>query len=244
MGVTMMKIIAHRGASAYATENTMPAFKKAVEWGVSGIETDIRLTKDGIPVLHHDPTIKRLTGNKNAVANLTLAELETYSFKKKGFLFRKGGSIVTLNQFLSFIQDFPSITLHLEIKKEPELANTIEERVIDCIHMASVKNQIIYSSFNHTSLHHIWELAPHSQIALLFTKQQPQLFDYISHLSMPIKSIHPKHTLITLEMIEQAHQRGIAVNPFTVNKKRRARTCKQMGVDGLITDHPLIAKRL
>src|SRR5699024_10124044 len=110
MGVTMMKIIAHRGASAYATENTMPAFKKAVEWGVSGIETDIRRTKDGITVLHHDSTIKRLTGNNNAVADLTLEELETYSFKKKGCLFRNGESIVNLNQFLSFIPDFPFIT--------------------------------------------------------------------------------------------------------------------------------------
>lgn len=244
MEATMMKIIAHRGASAYATENTMSAFKKAVDLGVSGIETDIRLTKDSIPVLHHDPTIKRLTGKKYAVADLTLAELETYFFKKKGFLFRKGGSIVTLDKFLSFIQDFPSITLHLEIKKEPELTNTIEEKLIDCIQKAAINNKIVYSSFNYTCLHRIWELNPHSQIALLFTKQQPQLFDYISHLSMPIKSIHPKHTLITLEMIEQAHQRGIAVNPFTVNTKRRARTCKQMGVDGLITDHPLITKRL
>src|SRR5699024_11785711 len=106
--------------------NTMHAFKKAVECGVYCIETNICLTKDDIPILHHDSTIKRLTGNKNAVAELTLADLETYSFKKKGCLFRKGESIVTLNQFLSFIQDFPSITLHLEIKKEPDLANIIE----------------------------------------------------------------------------------------------------------------------
>src|SRR5699024_2954190 len=133
MGVTMMKIITNLGASVYEKDNTKPVFSQAVLCGVSDIETNIRHTKDGIPVLHHDPTIKRLTGNKNAVADLTFAELETYSFKKKGFLFRKGGSIVTLNQFLSFIQDFPSITLHLEIKKEPELANTIEERIIDCI---------------------------------------------------------------------------------------------------------------
>src|SRR5699024_3493786 len=126
--VTKMKIIAHRGASVAATENTMTAFQKAAELGVSGIETDIRLTKDGIPVLHHDPTLKRLTGSKKAIKDLTLEELKTYTFKKKRYPFRKGGTIVTLEQFLTYMQDFPHIALHLEIKKEPELISNIEEK--------------------------------------------------------------------------------------------------------------------
>lgn len=238
-----MNIIAHRGASAAATENTMTAFKKAVKSGVSGMETDIRLTKDGIPVLYHDPTLKRLTGSKKAIKNLTLEELKTYTFKKKGYPFRKGGAIVTLEQFLTYMQDFPHITLHLEIKKEPELINNIEEKIIAGIHKLNIKNQIVFSSFNHTCLHRLWELHPHHKIALLFTKQQPQLFEYISHLSMPITSIHPKYTVLTKDMVKQAHQRGIAVNPFTVNKKRTARACQNLGVDGLITDHPLLMKK-
>lgn len=241
--VRKMNIIAHRGASANATENTMAAFKKATEMDVSGMETDIRLTKDGVPVLHHDPTLKRLTGSKKAIKHVTLAELKTYTFKKKGYPFRKSGAIVTLEQFLTYMQDFPHITLHLEIKKEPELINNIEEKILADIQKRNVTNQIVFSSFNHTCLHRLWELDSHSQIALLFTKQQPKFFDYINHLSMPITSIHPKHTVLTKDMIKQAHQRGIAVNPFTVNKKRTARILRKMGVDGLITDHPLLMKK-
>src|SRR5699024_1811187 len=229
--VTKMKIIAHRGASVAATENTMTAFQKAAELGVSGIETDIRLTKDGIPVLHHDPTLKRLTGSKKAIKDLTLEELKTYTFKKKRYPFRKGETIVTLEQFFTYMEDFPHITLHLEIKKELELISNIEEKITAEIHKLNIKNQIVFSSFNHTCLHRLWELDPHHKIALLFTKQPPQLFDYISHLSMPITSIHPKYTVLTKDMVKQAHQQGIAVNPFTVNKKRTARTCQSLGVD-------------
>src|SRR5699024_9577853 len=121
--VTNMKIIAHRGDCYAATENTMTAFQKAAELGVSGIATDIRLTKDGIPVLHHDPTLKRLTGSKKAIKDLTLEELKTYTFKKKRYPFRKGGTIVTLEQFLTYMQDFPHIALNMELKKEQELIN-------------------------------------------------------------------------------------------------------------------------
>lgn len=72
----MLKIIAHRGASTYAPENTLPAFKKAIEQESDAIELDVRLTKDGVPVICHDATINRTSNGKGYIHKLTIKQLK------------------------------------------------------------------------------------------------------------------------------------------------------------------------
>src|SRR5699024_8711747 len=116
--------------STYKTENTMPAFKTAIDMHADGIELDIRLTKDGIPVIHHDPTINRLSNGKGSIHELTLQQLQTYTFKKKGFPFQKREQIVTLEEFFTYIRNYPKVELHIELKNDPVLEDDLEEKVL------------------------------------------------------------------------------------------------------------------
>ncbi|MCR4621869.1 MAG: hypothetical protein K5663_07270, partial [Clostridiales bacterium] len=105
-------VAAHRGWSDKYTENTMEAFRAAADLGVDQIETDVRLTKDGELVLIHDETLERVTDGCGKVIEYTLSELE--KLKVKG-----AGRIPTLIEFLELFNDYPSLTLDMELKEYP-----------------------------------------------------------------------------------------------------------------------------
>lgn len=111
----MTSIIAHRGASNYAPENSFPAFELAYEMKADGIETDVQLTKDNIPVLFHDEGLQRIFGVKGWITQFTLDELKQLDMGKSFHTEFAGTRIVTLEEFLIWIKDKPLI-LHLELK--------------------------------------------------------------------------------------------------------------------------------
>lgn len=235
-----MKIIAHRGASSYKTENSKAAFEAAVDMNVDGIELDIRLSKDGTPIIHHDPTINRLSNGKGFVHHFTLEELREFTFKKKTFPLHKREKIVTLEEFFIFMKDFPDIELHIEIKNNPIIDDDLEEKALQLSSDYHMEERIIYSSFDHQSLKRLYDLEPTVKIGLLIETNLVGLFKYTEQTGMPIYSIHPKHHIVTKQMVQEAHRHNILVNPYTVNSKRTARKLKKMGVDGIITNNPNI----
>src|SRR5215213_6660771 len=116
-------IIAHRGASALAPENTFAAFRRAIADGAEGIEFDVRLTKDGTPVVFHDATLARLTTRKNLVSNLTTEELQKIDvgswFTRRGANHSgddfSGETIPTLDGLLDFLKDYKGL-IYIELK--------------------------------------------------------------------------------------------------------------------------------
>jgi|SRR5690625_4836338 len=236
-----MNIIAHRGASTYAPENTLAAFKRALEQEADGIELDVRLSKDQVPVICHDATINRTSNGKGYIHNLTIKQLKKYDFGSSFSRTFQHEKIPTLEEVLSFLSTRP-VTLHLEIKNGPIIPKHFEEKIVKLIYDYGFENRVIYSSFDHLSLQRVQQIDPQAKIGLLFHINLIHLFDYIENTGLTTHSIHPNHFYITDEMIEEAHARMIKVNGYTVNNKKLALQYKKMGVDGLITNDPLILK--
>lgn len=234
-----MHIIAHRGASMYAPENTLAAFKKAIEFGAHAIELDVRLTKDNIPVVIHDATINRTSNGKGFVHNLTLNELKTYDFGSHFSNEFKNERIPTLQEVLMLISDYP-IKLNIELKNGPTIPKNLELNVYKLVEQFNLENKVLFSSFDHESLYRLSLINHHLHFALIFHINLVNLFSYIDQMPFPITSIHPHHFYITKEMINQAHNRNITINNYTVNDKDLAIYYRELGIDGLITNDPFI----
>lgn len=234
-----MDIIAHRGASTYAPENTIAAFQRALDQQADGIELDVRLTKDDIPVICHDATINRTSNGKGSIHSLPLQALKKYDFGSYFHKKYKKETIPTLEEVLQLTKNSDT-TLHIELKNGPVIPKTLEQRVLELIFQYGMQERVVYSSFDHLSLQRVVELDPQAKIGLIFHMNLVHLFDYIAHTEIPVHSIHPNHFYVTDEMVQQAHKRGMRVNLYTVNNRKLAETYKKMGVDGIITNDPLL----
>ena len=149
------KVWAHRGASGYAPENTLDAFRKAVEMGADGIELDVQMTKDGELVVIHDETIDRVSNGKGWVKDYTYEELKKFNFNKTHLEYTKE-EIPTLEQVYLLIKP-TNLTINVEIKTGIVFYPGIEERVLELTDRLGMKERVIYSSFNHYTIRKIKE---------------------------------------------------------------------------------------
>lgn len=143
----MMKLFAHRGYSKKYPENTMLAFKKAYEKNFSGIELDVHLTKDNIPVVFHDETLDRLTNATGLIKNFTLSEIKEVNIYDKGYIEK----IPTLEEYLEWVCN-KNIETNIEIKTDNVCYNLIEEIILDLVVKYKLENKVIFSSFNHKTI--------------------------------------------------------------------------------------------
>lgn len=234
-----MKIIAHRGASSYAPENTLAAFQKALDFGADGIELDVRLSKDDIPVICHDASINRTSNGKGYIHELTVAELREFHFYGK---FKREFSkerIPTLEDVLKLIGDKP-ITLNIELKNVPYMPKNLEHKVLELVYKYNFRNRVIYSSFDHELLARLQKLDPTARIGLIFHMNLVNFFDYIDLTELDLYSIHPNYFYLTEEIVAEVKRRGIKTFIYTVNNPTDARHFASMGVDELITNNPLL----
>ena len=146
-------VAAHRGVSETYPENTMEAFRAAVDVGVDQIETDVRITKDGELVLIHDATVDRTTNGVGKVCDLTLAELKSLDAGiKKGEQF-KGAKIPTLRELLELVKDHPTMTLDIELKEYPsedreEIAYATCDRILEMLEAYGYSDRCVINSFS------------------------------------------------------------------------------------------------
>ena len=159
-----VKIFAHRGASAYAPENTLEAFRLAMEQGADGIELDVQLTKDGELVVIHDETIDRVSNGKGAVRDYTLEELKSFSVSNH-FEQYPDVKIPTLREVLELVKP-GHMEINIELKTGIFWYPEIEKKVLDLVKEEEMEDRIIYSSFNHYSVQKIKELAPEAEDGL------------------------------------------------------------------------------
>ena len=163
----MTKIFAHRGASAYAPENTMEAFALAVKQEADGIELDVQMTKDGQVVVIHDETIDRVSDGKGAVRDYTLEELRKFSFSNHMENYKEA-AIPTLKEVLEFLKP-TNLELNIELKTGIYWYPGLEEKTMELVKEAGMEDRVIYSSFNHYSVQKILELDSNAQCAYLYS---------------------------------------------------------------------------
>ena len=229
-----IKIFAHRGASQLAPENTMPAFQLAYELGAEGIETDIHLTKDLIPVLIHDKHVKRTTDGIGTVQDYTLQQLhqlDAGSWFSEQFA---GERIISLEEFLQWIKPLP-LTLNLELKNAKAKDHQLEHIVYDMITHYDLLERTILSTFNIDSVMYMKVLAG-IQIAFITSKKDRQLINFAK--DHDIHALHIHYRLLKPRLMRQSRRANIPIRVYTVNKRAHILSCFKLQCAAIMTDMP------
>lgn len=238
-----MDIIAHRGASGYAPENTLSSIKKAIQMGVDGIEIDIQLTKDNKIVVFHDWKLGRTAeGNKYIFESLSdeLHRLNAGVWFSSEF---KEDKIPSLEDVLNLLPD--SMMLNIEIKDISRGHRGIEKYLVDILDRhAEKKKNIIISSFHHNVLSALYKQDKELKLGFLTSSDLVDIATYIKSTGIHCYSYHPEVNLITREAVESLHKIGIKVFVWTVNSEEDFRYLESIGVDGVITNYPDTMKNL
>ncbi len=238
-------IIAHRGASAHAPENTLAAFRLALEHGADGIELDAKLTRDGQVVVIHDPTVTRTTGEQGVVQEMTLAQLKALdagSFFDSAFA---GEPIPTLAEVFDAISS--RALINVEITNYTSIRDGLPDKIADLVIRHHLQNNILFSSFHPYNLMRIKHRLPKVPVAIL-TQEGPAMVARLlrgpaGRLFAP-RFIHPYYTDVSEKMLKAEHRLGRRVNVWTVDDPQDIRRLFKMGIDGIITDDPRLARRI
>ncbi len=221
-------IVAHRGAPAYAPENTIQSFEKAWKLGADMIELDLRETDDGYLVCIHDSTVDRTTNGSGDVSSFTLKELKKLDAGA-------GQEIPLLEDVLKFARGKLQVNIDLKIAGA-------ERRIIDTITRLNMNQDVLISSFLHILLSEVREIDESIKVAILIEHAVENLASYAKDLGA--YAVNPAKELTNAELVQNVHHFGIRVFPWTVNNELLMKNLFDIGVDGIITDHPDIGVKL
>lgn len=233
----MTDIIAHRGSSSSAPENSKASLLQALKDGAAGVEIDLQLTADNEVVVIHDEKIDRTSSGLGFVKDMSLKELKEYdigSFFDPKF---KAERIITLKEALELLKN--SEIINLEIKKMINFNHNIEKEVVKVIESLDLNNKIIVSSFNHDSLEIIKNINSDIITAPLFYARVYNPWEYAKRLGS--KYLHLYYKAVDHKLIENCHKNNIKVNVFTVDREEDIKKMIKLNVDGIITNYPLKA---
>ena len=232
-------IWAHRGASAYAPENTLEAFQMAADMQADGVELDVQLTKDGKIVVIHDETINRVSDGCGYVRDFTLDELKNYHFNKTHPEF-ENATIPTLREVLQLLKP-TNLKINIELKTGVFFYEEIEQKVLDLVKQYEMEDRIWYSSFNHYSVKKVKELCPNAKVGLLYCDGIYEPVSYAKALGA--EALHPAvYNLQYPQYVEKCREEGIKIHAWTVNSFQDMAKGVQSGLDVLITNYPDKAK--
>jgi len=222
-------IIAHRGASNIAPENTLKAFQKAIDLGADFIEFDVHLSKDNEIVIMHDANTFRTTGHKGLIKEMTLRELKELECGQ-------GEKIPTLQELIEICKG--KINLQLEIK-----AKGMAKKIVHILRDADLITSTLISSFKHDQLLEIQKLEPDLKLAALIVgiKKRKTIKKAIKN---NFHAIHPLYKFVNKKFIEKAHENNLKINVWTVDSKIQMKKLLEMGVDGIITNDIEVAKEM
>ncbi len=221
-------VVAHRGASGSAPENTLLAHQLAYEIGAHMIETDVQETQDGKLVCIHDHEVDRTTNGTGAIAELTYREIRDLDAGK-------GAKIPTLAEVLDYVRG--KIRINIELK-----VTDVEKEVLSAVNERDMVSDVTISSFFHGTLLATRKLDARVSTAVLTTKIKDDMISYV--LEHEANALNPNYKNITSDIIAEAHSKNIQVFPWTVNDSTQMQTLFKMGVDGIITDFPDVALRV
>lgn len=234
------KIWAHRGASAYAQENTLEAFELAVKQGADGVELDVQMTKDGRLAVIHDETIDRVCDGTGFVADYTMSELKEFSCCK-GFPACRKAVIPELAEVLSLLKP-SSLTVNIELKTGIVRYRGIEEAVLLEVQKFGLEERVIYSSFHHPSIVKIKKLDPKAKTGLLYSDGWIHAAAYAKRLGAD--ALHPAvYHLRSGKLWKEAKKNHLPLNVWTVNEEGTMKALAEKGIAALITNYPDVAVR-
>ena len=248
-------IFAHRGASAYAPEHTIPAYDLAIEMGADFIELDLRMTRDGVLVAFHDSSLFRTTRNSvqprsDRVRDMTLDQIReadvgswfNEQHARRADLRYAGLPVPTLEEVF---QRYGSSTRYYIEPKDPESAPGIELELLRVMRKhgvagdAEIEGRVLIQSFSRSSLRLIHGMKPELPLVqLLHGVRRERLLAELDLIAEYAIAIGPLHKIVDPRLVEAAHDRDLAVHPYTVNTLGDMMRVLSCGVDGVFTDDP------
>jgi glycerophosphoryl diester phosphodiesterase len=238
-------IVAHRGSSAIAPENTLAAFQRAVEGGADAVELDIRLTSDGEVVVFHDSQLRRTTNGRGRVEEHTLASLKELS---AGRWFNRSFSsekIPTLGEVLELLRRRVGVNIEIKTDLRRRRYSEIVQRCCNVIQQHHAESYVLVSSFHHAFVREMKRKLPSVATGMLFHP-----FNHVGRSAMTMTAQAKADYMffggetMRKAMVNRAHHRGVSIGEFTVNTPRRFARALRYGVDADITDDPALLLRL
>ncbi len=229
-----MEVIAHRGASGYAPENTMEAFEKAYKMGVKSIELDVQLSKDGQVVVIHDYFLDRTSNGSGLVCEKSykdIARLDAGSWFNEVFT---GARIPLLAEVL---EKFPQLNVNIELKSLAFMPMPLLERTLDVVMDQKAMERVVFSSFNHTYIRELNRIGING-CGLLIGSRLLRVWEYMNAEKLMCRSVNPSVDSVDTEFVKECHDHGYQVIPYTVNDRRAAKLLENMGVDGVFSNFP------
>src|SRR5262249_45011823 len=225
------EVIAHRGASGTAPENTLPAFRRAVALGAEMIELDVQLSRDGYPVVIHDWTLDRTTSGRGQVRRRTLAEiaaLDAGSWFAPAFA---GTRVPTLDEVLAEIP----IRVNVELKASGD--DGLERRAFEAVDRAHAFGRVVFSSFDPASLSRLRALSSGAELAVLWAGRSVTRALAVA-TRVRARSLHVRKSGTVWKAIAVGHDAGLSVRVWTVNTPVDFARLTDAGADGVFTDYP------
>lgn len=251
LAIPSIEVHGHRGARGLFPENSIPGFKYAIRAGVDFIELDVQVTADNVPVVWHDPVLTRRKfrspRRRAAVRDLTLAQLKQYStgggldlrFPQQKRM--PGLKIATLDEVLA-LAPLGRFRFNVEIKSPPIRKAPIAPvklqagLIAQLIRNRGLEDRVRVQSFDRQMLLAVREVAPELPVVILHSGL-PVRFSAIARRAKT-EAVGPYFRLVTRRRVEEAHDAGVSVIPWTANHPRHWRRLIRAGVDGIITDYP------
>ena len=236
-------IIAHRGASAYSPENTLSAFKLAVEQQADAIELDAKLCSTGEVVVIHDATLERTTNGTGTVGDTTfslLRQLDAGSWYGENYI---GEGIPTLEEVFEVIGD--QVPINIELTNYTSIRDALPEKVAALVKRHNLANNVFFSSFHPVPLSRVSYALPEVPRALLALSgfrgwlARNIIAWFVSH-----QAIQPPYSMVTKQLIRSAHRKNKWVNCYTVNDGEVMRRLFGWGIDGIFTDNVPLARQV
>lgn len=243
-------IVAHRGASAHAPENTLAAFLMAIEAGAEGVEFDVRLAKDGVPVVIHDSSLLRTAKLKTKVSELTSKELSEINvgswfnrrFRTKARPEFANETVPTLQQTLTLLKDFRG-AIYVELKADTYTFRELSAAVCNVIRDSPLLPQIIVKSFKLAAIPEVKHLLPEVQTAALFAvdvmlliRKREVIVTLAREFGADRISVH--HSLVSPRLAQMAAEAGMPVTVWTVDDPFWIARRRNFGIDAIITNDP------
>lgn len=229
-------IVAHRGAAAVAPENTLAAFRSAIDQGVDFLETDVQLTADGVPVLMHDPELDRTTSGSGLLKDHTLEQIRALDAGAWFAPEYAGEPVPTLEEFLELLRPAPTRAF-IELKGEWDPQHVVG--VLELLRAAQLSHRVVLASFELPVLETVRREAPEYATILLARELNDRVLD--TALALQVSAVCAREKLFAenSHFLESIAAAGIGAIAYTLNAVEQWEPAAEIGIDFFVTDDPI-----
>jgi glycerophosphoryl diester phosphodiesterase len=243
------EIVAHRGASGYAPETTLEAYRLALAMGADYVEMDIHMLGDGTLVAIHDPDVDRTTNGKGKISELSLAQLKTldagswfnHAHPERARPEYIGLEIPTVQEVMSLIKD-SAAGCYVEIKDPDRYPPRLEAELLTLVYKNGLEKRTRILSFSAQSIRKVKELDASIPTALLISRRSKDPVE--DALRVPANELAIRHGLATARLVYAAHEKELSLAVWTVDREQDMLRIMRTGADRIITNYPDRLRRL